>query len=346
MRKIVARHDPTLGARVVGRGPLRYAEGPDPALDRPAHVRAGSSLAKIKDYTVVIQDDANFVALLSADGRQALALALPAGEGGRRQFDDGRGNKRFKLDLEACAVVPSDSDPSGALEEMLLAFGSGSTERRERVLILSDWAGWGAGGPRAALHDARELYATLRAAPDFAGSDMNIEGAVYFDGRVRLFGRGNGVARGGLRPLNASCDLDWPRLRAYLRDPRRVIPPPPEAVVQYELGALGGLPLGFTDAAIGTRLFIFSAAAEASPDAARDGPVAGSVIGVFDGEGGARWAVLRDHDGGDYRGKVEGVLLASEPELRLLAVVDEDDPAAPSELCEVDLTGDWHGAVA
>jgi hypothetical protein len=40
-----ATPDPALEARVLSRTPLRYAEGADPDLDRPAHVRAGSSLA-------------------------------------------------------------------------------------------------------------------------------------------------------------------------------------------------------------------------------------------------------------------------------------------------------------
>ena len=95
MERIIARQDKTLGARVVNRTPLLYAAGPDPLIDRPAHVRAGSSLARVKDFTVVIQDDANFIALIDKEHRQALAVTLPAGEGGIRQFDDLRGNKRI-----------------------------------------------------------------------------------------------------------------------------------------------------------------------------------------------------------------------------------------------------------
>ena len=87
---------------------------------------------------------------------------------------------------------------------------------------------------------------------------------------------------------------------------------------------------------------VFCAAAECSPDATRDGPVAGSVLGVFDAAGGARWAVLRDHDGGCFSGKVEGLSLATETPYRAHVVVDRDDPGLPSELCEVELSGPWY----
>jgi hypothetical protein len=63
----------------------------------------------------VIQDDANFVAFVDAESGDVDALALSPGEGGARCFDDARGNKAHKLDLEACIVHGS----------RLIAFGSG-----------------------------------------------------------------------------------------------------------------------------------------------------------------------------------------------------------------------------
>ena len=102
-RRVVARHDPRLIARVVARWPLRYADGADAAVDRPAHVRAGSSLAWVGDRLVVVQDDANFLALVDPRDASVQVTTLPAAAGGTRQFDDGRGNKRLKMDLEAVA---------------------------------------------------------------------------------------------------------------------------------------------------------------------------------------------------------------------------------------------------
>lgn len=331
VKQVTAVHDPSLAATVVRRTPLLYAEGPDPAQDRPAHVRAGSSLAWLGGRLAVVQDDAGFIALTDPLGRRVEAVALPAGEGGARQFDDLRGNKRFKLDLEACTVVPD-----GAGGEVLAAFGSGSTPLRERVVLLSE----GAAGPRVSVHDASALYALLRECTEFSGSELNVEGALWTDGRIRLFNRGNGAPRGGLLPVDATCELEWAALRAHLLDPASP-PPRPADVVRYHLGEMDGLRLTFTDAAwLGERV-VFSAAAEDSPDATRDGWVAGSALGVFDAPDRLRWTVLRNPDGGVFVGKVEGVAPAPGEPGRAYVVLDRDDPALPCEMCEVELSGPW-----
>src|SRR4051794_24780273 len=125
MPMLHARLDPTLSARAVRAVPLLYAEGADAALDRPAHVRSASGIARVAGRIAVIQDDANSVALVNPPTGLARAITLPAGEGGVRQFDDLRGNKRFKLDLESCVLV-RDGDGPG----MLMALGSGSLPAR------------------------------------------------------------------------------------------------------------------------------------------------------------------------------------------------------------------------
>ena len=37
--RITSRPDPRLSATVLSRAPLLYSDGPDPSMDRPAHVR-------------------------------------------------------------------------------------------------------------------------------------------------------------------------------------------------------------------------------------------------------------------------------------------------------------------
>src|SRR3954451_15602340 len=123
-----ARHDPSLSARIVRSVPLLYAESADASLDRPAYVRSASGIARVAGCVAVVQDDASFVAVVDAATGLARAITLPAGEGGLRQFDDLRGNKRFKLDLESCVTVDEG--------EMLVAFGSGSTPARERIVLV------------------------------------------------------------------------------------------------------------------------------------------------------------------------------------------------------------------
>ncbi len=125
-----ARLDPALAATIVSRRPLHYRASAHPSLDRPPHVRAGSSLTWVGNRLGLVQDDANFVALVDPRSGLSRSIALPAGEEGKRHFDDARGNKRFKLDLEACCTIEG---PSGTL---LLALGSGSKKRRRRVVTV------------------------------------------------------------------------------------------------------------------------------------------------------------------------------------------------------------------
>jgi hypothetical protein len=334
--RVLATPDPSLGAQVVRRVPLLYLGGAAHASDQPAHVRAGSGLARIGDRLVVVQDDANFLAIIDPATGEARAVPLPPGDDGQRQFDDRRGNKHLKLDLEACFVAPDDGG-----ESIVVAVGSGSTNRREHIVTARGLADDAAA---ITMHHAASLYAALRADPDFAPGEMNVEGAVYVDGVVRLFGRGNGAARDDQPSLNTTCELEWAALRHYLADPGARPAPHPTRIVQYNLGQLDGLALGFTDATAALDapgLTLFCAAAEDSPDVTRDGRVAGSTIGVLEAGGRARWTLLRDAQGGPFEAKVEGVLAIAGDPGRLYAVIDQDDPDTPSELCEVELTGPW-----
>jgi hypothetical protein len=328
--RIAAERDAALSATVLSCVPLFYSGGADPLQDRPAYVRAGSSLAWLGDRLALIQDDANFLALIEPGTHHVDAVALPADEQGRRQFDDLRGTKHLKLDLEACTVIPT---PTG---ERLLAFGSGSTPLRERILLFT-----ASGSPPVTVVDAPALYAALRRQTLFSGSEMNIEGAVLVNGSVRLFNRGNGARAGKLEPVNATCDLPWEALDAYLRSPAECSPPVPDRVVQYDLGSHEGLPLTFTDAALTSWGLVYSATAEDSPDATRDGVVAGSALGVIVPEGQTRWIELRNADGSLFSGKAEGLCEVRHDPTRLYLVIDADDPALPSELCEIELSGPW-----
>jgi len=319
---------------------MHYAGGADPATDRPAHVRAASGIAWVGRRLAVIQDDANFVALVDPASGLAEAVALPRGAGGRRIFDDAHHNKADKLDYEALASI-STGDAM-----LLVALGSGSMPRRESIALIA-----GLETPRAVTQvcTASRFYAGLRACVPFAGSELNIEGAIYADGWLTLFGRGNGAVRGGMRPVNATCRIEWASLRAHIEDPLHVAPPPPTGVVQYELGSIGEQRLTFTDATLGwassgaATPVLYLAAAEASPDAINDGEVVGAVVGVIEEcEGGtsARWTELRDRNGRILPLKAEGIAIVNGSPGRLLVAVDVDAHDEPSELLEVQI-GNW-----
>ncbi len=313
-----ARLDPSLRVAVRSRRPLHYTEGPDAALDRPAHVRAGSSVAWFGARLAVVQDDASFVAIVEPTACRA--VTLPAGPAGKRQFDERRGNKKDKLDLEASVVL------GGAL----WAFGSGSAPGRDRIVRMS------ASG-EVRVVPAPRLYAALAARADFAGSELNVEGVVAAGDDVWLLNRGNGAPTPERQPIDATVRVDAAALLAYLDDEPSAPLPEFEDVARYDLGAVGGSRLTFTDAtfALGRRVYL--AAAEASPDATRDGPVAGVALGFLDEE--PRYALIVDERGELLLDKLEGIAPARADGAGsvLYAVVDKDDPDAPSELVELEV---------
>lgn len=322
----IASEQPSWLARIIARQPLWYAEGADPAQDRPAHVRAASGIHWVGDRLAIIQDDARFIALVEPADLTVRALALPTGPGGVRLFDDGRGNKDDKLDLEASLVVRED----GA--ELLLAFGSGSKKVRDQVAVVDVARG------AVAIRDASALYQALRHCDAFAGCHLNIEGAVLAGDHLRFFNRGNGRPRHGRQPRNATVDVAWRALWRYLGDPDHAPVPEFLRIQPYDLGTHDGLRLTFTDACVSGDGVLFTAAAEDSPDATEDGVVSGSALGVIDAAGAVRYTMLRDADGSQFRGKVEGIALSRSEADRVYLVTDADNADAPAELCVAELS--------
>lgn len=345
MIPLVASRDDRLTARLTSLRPLHYSAGADESTDRPAHVRAGSGLTWVGDCLVVVQDDTSFLALVQPHDARVTAVPLPA-DHGQRQFDKSRGNKRDKLDLEAVATIGQHD------ESRVVAIGSGSKAKREKIVIVHGLPH--AKEPDIHVHHAPALYAMLRSHAAFAGSEMNIEGAMFIRGArdhehvLRVFNRGNGAPRKGLVPVNAWADLSWNAVEQHLRASHSS-PPDPLHIVTCALGQLGDCALGFTDAALlhenaFERCTLFTAAAEASSDAVEDGAVNGSVIGVLverHAERTLRWVELTDEDGEPFGGKVEGIAIGRGEPLHLHVVIDQDDHETPAQLGHVVLSGPW-----
>jgi len=332
VRHITSHFDASLSARVVETVSLRYRLGADAEQDRPAIVRAASGL----DWTnrggrtelAVVQDDASFIAFADPETGLCDAIALPRGDKGARQFDSARGNKWAKPDFEAIVGINHGT--------RLLAFGSGSTLARQKIAIVEIDS-----SPRVA--DAASFYETLRNNVAFAGSELNLEGAVCLnDGTLRLFQRGNGALREDLCPIDATCDLALDELLRYLDDPTGREPTPrAQNIVAFDLGMIDGVRLTFTDGALGPSGLFYVAAAEASPNTVDDGPVAGCAIGRIDRDQSARWAPLCNPMGGPLAVKAEGLAIDPRDPTIAYVVVDADDPHVPSALCRIALEGPW-----
>jgi hypothetical protein len=324
--------DPTLSARILSRKTLHYEHGADAALDRPAHVRAASAIARYRDQLAIIQDDASFIALLDPRTDRIRDIPLPRGPGGARLFDKGRGNKQHKLDLESCFVVERPQGP------MLIALGSGSSSARETIVLGEQLES------TPVIHTLRlpRLYAALRAHPSFLRNELNLEGALLIDQHVRLFQRSNGTSLSKLPASCASCDLSWPVFAALLEAPESAPVPALENVRHYALGEIAGTRLTFTDATpLTAQRTLFLASAEASPDAIEDGEVHGTALGVLQSDASVRMCLLLDEQGEPCRDKAEGLCLSPENPAELLVVFDPDDPDRPAELARVRMAGPW-----
>jgi hypothetical protein len=344
----IARKDPALSARIVRELSLTYADGASDADDRPPHVRAASGLVAFRDYLAVIQDDANWLALIDEDDR-VHALPLPPGpESGSRIFSKRRGNRHEKFDLEACVVVPGRDGAE------LIGFGSGSHRGREWILRVHEGEDMHAVLSDRAMHavleidlkaeflDATRFYDALRATSAFAGARLNIEGAVVIDDdTIRLFQRGNARPQGEREAIDATGDISWRALAAHLADPSGVPPPAVGNIRRYALGALDGVRLTFSDAEhLGGGRILYSASAE---DPA-SGAIVGSTLGVIEPDGTARWTEVIDTRGGRFEGKIEGLSLHRRHTDVARFVIDDDDEDLPSVLFEAKLSDGFLGS--
>ncbi len=113
----------------------------------------------------------------------------------------------------------------------------------------------------------------------------------------------------------------------------RTAPPAALRTTQFDLGAVDGVPLGFTDGAAladGTGGWLFSAVAEYTDDSHADGACVASAIGWVGADG-----LLKRISPLEGAPKVEGIALDGEK--RLLMVKDADDPERASRLLVVAL---------
>lgn len=235
--------------------------------DRPPHLAAASGLVLAGRYLYVIADDELHLGMFQARGRApGTLLELRAGDLPLSPKE----RKRRKPDFESIvALPPFPGFPRGAL----LALGSGSRpNRRSGALIALDARGAVAGPP--AVVDLSPLYRTMESAFD----DLNIEGAFVEGNRLSLLQRGNkgdkhnARIRVSLAELLQALSAGKPLPRAALID-----------ITSFDLGAIEGVPLCFTDgAALPGGGFAFTAVAEDTGDSYRDGTCAGSAIGIVD----------------------------------------------------------------
>lgn len=227
--------------------------------------------------------------------------------------------KRQKPDLELLLRLPLG--PHGAL----LALGSGSAKGRDRGAIVPLDADGGVAGA-STIVVAAALYDTLRGR---LGA-LNLEGGAVVGERLVLLHRGNGA--------NASpawIELPLADVLAALQATATLGSGAALQVESTPLGAVDGVPWGFTDATpLADGGLLFSVAAEDSASSYDDGRCAGVGLGVRrPGQPPRLVATL------DAPAKLEGLHATPRADggLSLLLVSDADDPAAPALLLAAEL---------
>lgn len=304
-------------AQVTSRRSLNYtAVHPDYG----PHVRAGSGLAWVGDELAIVKDDSLCVAWFSPTSGALRVTALPTFDGAHL-FDDGLGNKKSKPDFEAAISWINRG------QSELIALGSGSSEQRYKIARVQQ------SGQQVEMIDASRWYGDLKANHAFAGSRLNIEGAVCDGEKVYLFQRGNGAASDGRLPVNAMASFAIAEVQQFLDAPKTAAVPAMRALQRFDLGGFhhnGALiAWGFADACFHSGKIWFVLSAEASPDVLDDGEVAAAAIGFLD-DSGAHFGLISDTNGQVVRDKLEG--LASDGSGGFYAVSDNDDPAQAAQL--------------
>ncbi len=284
---------------------------------RGAYVSAASGLVQVGRYLYVAADDELHLAVFprgGGPGRMVRALpgSLPA---------DDEARKSTKPDFEALtALPPSPAFPHGAL----LALGSGSSEKRHRGVF------WALGPDGALEGQAREVdLQPLHEALDKKLPEVNIEGAVAVQGRLRLLQRANEGQ------LGAVVDLDLAGVLERLERGKPLDGALVKAIRTVDLGEVDGVRLGFSDAApLPDGRIVFTAVAEDTDDAVADGAFVGGAVGILELDGTvSHLRAVRGH-------KIEGVHAEVEgQDVRLLFVADADDARFASPLLSARLTG-------
>ena len=280
------------------------------------HLSAASGLVKMGSRVFVVADDEHHLGMFDlSDPHPGRLLPLfvgdlPPGPAAR---------KAAKPDCEALLHLPAFGGyPYGAL----MALGSGSRPSRQRAALVAFNAAGQLQGPTRVI-DLGPLLAPLH----HTFPDLNIEGAFIRGDTLCLLQRGNG--RSG---MNACIELPWADLQAWLVSAGPA--PRPALIRRFDLGTLGGVPLSFTDgAALPDGGWLFSAAAEDSPDTYNDGACAGSALGIVNPDG-----TVRMLEPLSLACKVEGVAAAPSGDgLDVWMVTDADDRHRPALLLAASL---------
>lgn len=275
------------------------------------HISSASGLTIVGDWFYIVADDEHhLVALRSADVEAGALRMLPLLDAPLPT--DPAERKRHKRDLEALFHVPGDKGRA----PMLIAWGSGSRAQRDFAYVVGLAASGSVEGAVRAVSLAR-LHEVLRRHV----GELNIEAGLVQGDDLCLFSRANRSA-----PVNGCFRLDLGLVIDFLLTDEGAAEVPPVRFAELDLGRIGEVPIGITDATpLKDGGWLLSAVAENTSNAYDDGRCAGAVLVACDPSGKVAWTGQLD---GGF--KVEGI--AFDEQGRLWLTTDADDPGVPSGL--------------
>ena len=160
--------------------------------------------------------------------------------------------KKDKPDFEAITLLGED----------LYIFGSGSTEKRNKMIQVN-----AATKKIIASNEIANLYRVIQSFGKIKSEDFNLEGAIYNGKSWYLFNRGNGIS---------NKNIVFTIKGENLTDQFTILSN------DYKLPKIIGVRTSFTDAILVDNTIYFLATAEDTVSTYEDGEVLGSIIGNID----------------------------------------------------------------
>jgi hypothetical protein len=196
-------------------------------------------------------------------------------------------DKKDKPDFEAIT----------ALDNELFILGSGSTEKRNRLVKYNK------GKSNINLKDFSPYYQRIKKELSFTDDELNIEGLILGHTDIYFFQRGNG-SKGRNGVIRCKGDLTHGKLN----------------FIPFDLPKIKNVPATFTDAVLADGKIYFLASAEDTDSTYHDGEVLGSIIGTIN----AKTMKLEDCIQISDKNKFEGLTLYKKTAAKIEFLLCED----------------------
>ncbi len=233
--------------------------------------------------------------------------------------------KKTKHDLEGSVIGKING------QEYLLAFGSGSSPRREMLMMVD------------IHHKATDrkvplnrLYSALRTKYELSDEALNIEGAAVCKERLYLF----------LRKKNMVISMKWMDFEQYIIDPLEGSIPA-SASEYLMLPKHSGVSAGFSGATEiiykGEEAIMFCASLEHTPNHIDDGPVFGSYMGIMRPDKKGKMEIealeiIKNEKGKILKEKIESIAIISSDTTNYKTLIVSDNDNGMSRLFEVSIS--------